>query len=175
MLGTCLDNEPWEFGCVPANQIESSRNKRHQIKWQPGIYVTDKSDGDGFYEVVVHPLYLPWLSDHGFELNLNYNPTKPRDKKKSAYGTEEATRRACDYFLNNAVTVIHSGCGPGLEKCYRDVALKYGLEIPLERAILSYDILVSFFLVGFHSSLTLVRNLKTEFASVLCNYLCSLV
>lgn len=146
-LDTDLENGPWKLGCVPANQIESSSSDWYQIKSKPGIHIAGRSNEGGYYEIAVHSSYLPWLSSRGL-ICLDYNPITPIRDDILFHGSWEATKRAHACFLRNAVNAIRSTRSQGLKKCYRNVARSFGLEIPLERMILNYDILVIFSSIG---------------------------
>ena len=172
-LGTDLNNGQWKLGCVLADQIESSKSKWYTAKLEPGIVVGGKSNDGDSYEVAVHTSYLPWLSFHELDLDLDYNPTTPTNEDKSIHSVWEARRRAQAHFLGNAVNAIRSKCGRGHGECYRDVARSNGLEIPLQREILKHDILVSSSLVSLYIPLTRCsRNLVPNFADALRNGLC---
>ena len=172
-LGTDLNNGRWKLVHVPADQIESSKSKWYKTKLEPGIIVGGTSNDGGSYEVAVHTSYFPWLSFHGLELDLDYNPTTPTDEDKSIYGVWEAIRRAHARFLRSAVNAIRSRHGQGHGECYRDVARSNGLEIPLQREILKHDILVSSSLVCLCIPLIgFSRNPVPKFANALRNALC---
>ena len=92
-----------------------------------------------------------------------------------ALETWKAIKKGHARFLRNAVKRIRSGCCQGYEECCRDLARSNGLRIPLERALLIYDILISSSLFCFPALPTIFRNLIQLFASVLHNTLCSLI
>jgi len=93
-----------------------------------------------FYQVAVNRPYFPWLLLHRFKFQLELDPAKPVDVR--VHGEWVATRNADARFLQDAVEAISSGRSPGLELCYRQIAPSR-LQIPLEWAILSHDILVN--------------------------------
>lgn len=139
---TILTNGPWKLVCATAN------SKSHQIISDLGLTITGESNDGQFYELVVGGSCLSWLSFHGLELNLDYNPTKPMESDVLIHGTWRANRRAQAFFLDRALKAIRlrPSYGPhdqACEACYRDVARSNSLMVLLERAILNHDILVS--------------------------------
>ncbi len=108
-------------------------------------------------------------------MDFKYDPTAPTREDILDHGSWEATKRGRARFLRNAVNGIRSGCCRIYEECCRDLARSNGLTIPLERALLTHDILVSSSLFGFPTLLTIFSNLNHLFASFLHNILCSLV
>jgi hypothetical protein len=112
----------------------------NQIEAAPGIYTAGIIDSGKFYEVAVNSSYIPWLFNHKFELDLDYDPTKSTDTDVLSYGAWEAKSRANARFLKIAVKAIQSG-PPELGLCYREDAQLRGLQIQLEWAILYQDIL----------------------------------
>lgn len=167
------DNQSWKLICVPADQIETSCSKWFDS--EPGIDVVGKTEDGKAYEIVINASYVQWLFFLGYEICLDYDPTAPIKEDILVHGVWEATKRGHTRFLRNAVNRIRSGCSRGYEECCRDVARSNGLRIPLERALLTHDILVSSSLFSFPVPLTFFRNLIHLFASFLHNILCSLV
>ena len=100
----------------------------------------------GSFELVAVTRYLPRISKglHEFQLEVDYNPSQPAEADVRIHGIIEAKRRAQVGFLSNAVKAIRSGWGTGPEQCYRDAARSSGLGAALERAILNWDIQVSY-------------------------------
>ncbi len=126
-------------------------------KWlnsEPGINVVGKTEDGKAYEIVIHISYVQWLFFWGHEKCLDYDPTAPIREDILAYGTWEAAKRGRARFLRDAVKRIRSGCYWEYEECCRDLARSNGLRIPLERALLTHDILVSSSLFGFPVPLT---------------------
>ncbi len=139
---TILTNGPWKLVCVTAN------SKSYQIISDLGLTIVGESNDGQLYELVVGESCLSWLSFHGLELNLKYNPTSPRECDVWIHGTWRANWRAQAFFLDRALKVIrlrqsYEPQGQAREACYRDAARANGLMVPLERAILNHDILVS--------------------------------
>jgi len=89
---------------------------------------------------LIYELYVQWLLFLGWKL---YDPTAPTREEVLAHGTLDATRRGLARFLRNAAYRIRSECYGGYEECCRDLAQLIGLRVQLERALLTYDILVS--------------------------------
>jgi hypothetical protein len=127
---------------LPTPQTERDSSIWNQIKSAPGIYAAGKSNNGNFYVVAVDLSYIPWLFNHKFNLNLNYDPTELAEKDVLYYGACEAKSRANARFLEIAVKAIQSGPRE-LRLCFVEVAQLRGLQIQLEWAILKYDILVS--------------------------------
>jgi hypothetical protein len=139
---TILSNRPWKLVCVTAN------SKSYQIISDLGLTIAGESNDGQSYELVVGESCLSWLSFHGLELNLGYNPTKPTESDILIHGTWRANSRAQAFFLDRALKAIrlrqsYEPHDKAREACYRDVARSNSLMVLLERAILNHDILVS--------------------------------
>jgi hypothetical protein len=76
-------------------------------------------------------------------MDLKYNPTQPGERQKARYGICNATRKARDQWVQDAVDVIYSEPHPAVEQAYRDHARSNNLHEELARAILIHDISVS--------------------------------
>lgn len=171
--GSDLSNQSWKIICVLADQIDTKLS--HWLGSEPGISVAGKTKDGKAYEVAIHASYLPWLCFLECEMCFDYDPTAPTREDILVHGIREATNRGYVYFLRNAVDRIRSDCSQGFELCCRDLARSKGLSIPLERALLIHDILVSYSLFGFPISLTSLRNLIHLFGGLSHGILCSLV
>lgn len=103
-------------------------------------------EAPGSYELVVAEPCLGLLSSnlHGFKLAVGYDPFAPAEDDIRIHGIVEAKKRARVRSLSNAAKAIRKGWRPGAEECYRDATRKVGLETALERAILNWDIQVSY-------------------------------
>lgn len=110
----------------------------------------------------------------GFDQYLDYDPTAPVKEDILVHGTREAIKRSRARFLQKAANRIRSGYCQGYEECCRNIAISNGLQIPLERALLIHDDLVSSSPFDFEIQLTFFRNLIILFASILYNTLCSM-
>lgn len=145
LFRTPPSNNPWELYYVAADEFEPKDSGWSKIASTPGIYVLGKRL-DGFYEVAVDEPYIPWFLHHnfrfldkaGFELQFCYDPTQPTKAELEVYGWGGFHVR----FLQNAVEAIWSSRSQGLELCLRSIAPSV-LQIALEWAILSRDILTS--------------------------------
>lgn len=124
---------------------------------------------------MIHASYVQWFFFFDLEQYFNYDPTAPTTEDVQVYGTLEATKRGHARFVRKAASRIRSGCCRGYEDCCRDIARLNDLEVPLERALLTYDILVSSLAFGFWLLLTFVRNLIYLSVSISRNALRSLV
>jgi hypothetical protein len=111
---------PWELVSVPASEIESDTSQWSQERSKPEVRIIGKYGGND-YEVVIDPSYLLGLKFRQCQMNLDYNPTQPGERRKAIYGTYNATRKARDQWLQHAANVLHE---------------------ELARAILSHDISV---------------------------------
>ncbi len=131
----------WELISVPASEIESDTSQWSQEHWKPKIRIVGKY-GDDDYEVVVDSSYLLWLKFWQYQMNLDYKPTQPEERRKAIYGTYNATRKARDQWLQHAANVIRTEHQPEVQQAYRDHARLNGLHEELARAILSHDIFV---------------------------------
>ncbi len=149
--------------CVPAHEIESNHSR--WLNSEPQINVAGKNEDGKSYEVVVHVSYVQWLFFLGFEQYLDYDPTAPAKEDILVHDTGEAIKRGRARFLRKAADRIRSGCCQGYEECYRHIALSHGLRIPLERALLIHDILVSSSPFDFEIPLTFFRNLTSLMVS----------
>lgn len=92
---------------------------------------------------MIRESYVQWLLFHACELHFDYDPTAPTREDILLHGILEATKRGLARFLRNAAYRIRSGWCQGYEGCCRDLARSNGLRVQLERALLTYDILVS--------------------------------
>ncbi|KAH6667756.1 hypothetical protein B0J14DRAFT_567126 [Halenospora varia] len=153
LFRTPLSNNPWKLCYVATDEIEAEDSDWGKIASTPGIYVLWKRP-DGFYEVIVDESYIPWLLQHKFrflnkaefEFLVGYDPTQPTGIEVDVYGVRGARRRFYVRFLENAFKAIWSRRSRGLELCLRSIVPPY-LEIALEWAVLSRDILESSLLV----------------------------
>jgi hypothetical protein len=142
---------------VTTDEIEAENSDWGKIASTPGIYVLGKRL-DGYHEVIVDESCIPWLLDHNFlfldkaefEFLFDYDPTQPKKIEVEVYGVCGARRRSYVRFLENALEAIWYRRSKGLKSCLRSIAPPY-LEIALEWAILSNDILVIPLLISFMS------------------------
>ena len=97
------------------------------------------------YEIVVATTCLDLLSGfQDFKLVVDYDPFEPAEEDIRIHGIWEAKNRAKINTLNNAAEVTRNGWVHGPAECYRRVVEKAGLGIELEKAILNWDIQVSY-------------------------------
>lgn len=147
---------------MPTDQIEPETSDWGQILSisAPGTYVIGRSSDGKFYEVAVCSSYFPWLVSHKFEfeLGLHYDLTEPVDAEIQLYGRSQARRRAQAHFLESLTTGISSGRGRRFEQYCRRIAPDQ-LQIPLERAILNYRVLVNSTLATPNSHANFIRHL----------------
>ena len=99
-----------------------------------------------FFELAVATPCLDLLSEvfHDFKLVVDYDPFEPAEEAIRVQGIWEAKKRARISALDNAVEAIRKGWGYGPAECYREAFSKAGLATELERAILNWDIRVSY-------------------------------
>ncbi len=100
----------------------------------------------GSYELVVATPCLDLLCQkfQDFKIVVDYDPFEPAEGDIRIHGICEAKKRARINTLNNAAEVTRKGWGHGPAECYRSAIGKAGLGIELERAILNWDIQVSY-------------------------------
>lgn len=100
----------------------------------------------GSYELVVATPCLDLLSEksHEFKLAVDYDPFESAEEDICIHGIWETKKRARINTLNNAAEATRNGWGYGPAECYRIAISKAGLETELERAILNWDIQVSY-------------------------------
>ena len=100
----------------------------------------------GSYELVVATPCVDLLSEkfHNFKIVVDYDPLEPAEDDIRIHGIWEAKRRARINTLNNAAEATRNGWGYGPAECYRRAIGKAGLGTELERAILNWDIQVSY-------------------------------
>ena len=100
----------------------------------------------GPFEVIVATPRLDWLSEkfHDFKLVADYDPFEPVEEDIRTYGIREAKKRVRINTLNNAAEAIRNGWGYGPAECYRNAVEKAGLGTELEKAILNWDIQVTY-------------------------------
>lgn len=105
-----------------------------------------KNENQRSYELVVAMPCLDLLSKipRDFRLVVNYDPFEPAVEDIRIHGIWEAKNRARISTLNNAAEAIRNGWGYGPGECYRNVIGKAGLVIALEKAILNWDIQVTY-------------------------------
>ena len=98
----------------------------------------------GSYEFAVATNCLDLLSkmSHGFKIEVGYDPFEPAEEDIRIFGTSEAIKKAQINTLNNAAEAICNGWGHGPAKCYRMIINEAGLDLELERAIVSWKIQV---------------------------------
>lgn len=100
----------------------------------------------GSYELVVATPCLDLLSEkfQDFKLVVDYDPFEPAEEDIRIHGIRQAKRKARINTLNNAAEVTRNGWGHGPAECYRSVVGKAGLGKELARAILNWDVQVSY-------------------------------
>jgi len=75
---------------------------------------------------------------------VDYDSFELVDEDIRNHGIWEANKRARINTLDNAVEATRNGWGHKLAECYRIAICKVGFETELERAILNWDIQVSY-------------------------------
>jgi hypothetical protein len=100
----------------------------------------------GSYELVVATPCLDLLSEkfHDFKLVVDYDPFEPAEEDIHIHGIWEAKRKARINTLNNAAEATRNGWGYGPAECYRSAIGRADIGTELERAILNWDIQVSY-------------------------------
>jgi len=100
----------------------------------------------GSYELVVATLCLDVLSEkfQNFKIVVDYDPFEPADEDIRNHGIWEANKRARINILDNAAEATRNGWGHGPAECYRIAICKAGFGTELKRAILNWDIQVSY-------------------------------
>lgn len=100
----------------------------------------------GSYELVVATPCLDLLSEksHEFKLAIDYDPFEPAEEDICIHGIWEVKKRARINTPNNAAEATRNGWGYRPAECYRSAISKAGLGTKLERAILNWDIEVSY-------------------------------
>ena len=100
----------------------------------------------GSYELVVATPCLDLLSEkfQDFKSVVDYDPFEPAEEDIRIHGIWEAKKRARINTLNNAAEVTRNGWGHGPAEFYRRAIEEAGLTTELERAILNWDIQVSY-------------------------------
>ncbi len=101
----------------------------------------------GSYELVVATPCLELLLSENFQdfkLVVDYDLLKPAEEDIRIQGIWEAKNRARINTLNNAVEATRHGWGHGPAECYRKAIGKADIGTELERAILNWDIQVSY-------------------------------
>ncbi len=100
----------------------------------------------GSYRLVVAIPCLDLLSDkfYDFKLVVVDDPFEPTEDDIRIQGIWEAKKRARINTLNDAVDATRKGWSYGVAEWYRKVIEKAGLGTELERAVLNWDIQVSY-------------------------------
>ena len=108
-------------------------------------YIVEHTD-PGSSKLVVATSCLDLLSERfrNFKLVVDYDPLEPAEEDRLIHRIWEAKKRARINTLNNAAEATRNGWGCGPAECYRSAIGKAGLEAELERAILNWDIQVSY-------------------------------
>ena len=106
-----------------------------------------KHEHPGSYELVVDTSCLGLLSEklHEFKSTVDYDPFEPTQEDVRIHGSSKARERARINTLSNAAEATRNGWGNGPAECYRRTIEKTGLGTKLQRAILNWDIQVSYF------------------------------
>jgi hypothetical protein len=86
-----------------------------------GVFIGSKSYDNTFYRVAVYKDYLPWLQLSGLKFELSLNPLKPEEAEIRVRGSHVAVINAEEWFLDDTIDVILTGCDPGLESRYREL------------------------------------------------------
>ncbi len=100
----------------------------------------------GSYELVVATSCLDVLSEkfQDFKIVVDYDPFEPADEDIRIHGIWEAKKRARINTLDNAAEATCNGWGHGPAECYRIAICKAGFGTELKRAIMNWDIQVSY-------------------------------
>lgn len=67
------------------------------------------------------------------------NPMQPSDRERNIYGIPNATTKASERFLENAVDAIVQTTNGPAALFYRDIARKYGLVARLEMLVFCFN------------------------------------
>lgn len=108
-------------------------------------YIVEHKDS-GSYSLVVVTRCLDLLLGRfpAFKLNVDYDPFEPAQNDIRIHGIWEAKKRVQINTLIIAAEATRDSWGYGPADCFRSVIRKAGLETELERAILNWDIQVSY-------------------------------
>ena len=126
-------------------ELETSHWRQEQSNGT--VYIVGKHND--VYEIIIDPVYLLRLKYQyrHFELNLEYNPTNPRERQKDVYGIKKASEDARTLWLCHAAHKIRSEKHPEVHPAYRHFARLNGLHEALARATIVYDVSGSLLLV----------------------------
>ena len=92
-----------------------------QERSKPEICIIGKQSDDA-YKVAIDPLYLPVLKSWQCQMDFDYNPTQPGETQQAILGIYNATKKACDRWLQHTAGVICSGLHPKAEQAYHHLA-----------------------------------------------------
>lgn len=108
-------------------------------------------------------------------MHFDYDSTTSTREDILNHDTLKTINKDCAHFLHNAMNMIRSQRHQEYEKCYRELIRSKNLMISLERALLTYDILISYSSFDFSILLIVFRYLIHLFASFLYDILCFLI
>ena len=127
---------------VPTAEVEFEPSHWRQEQLKGTVYIVGKHND--VYEIIIDPVYLPRLKyqyQHlGLNLDLDYNPTSPRERQKDVYGMQKASKDARTLWLCYAAQMVRSEKHPEVQPAYQHFARLNGLHEALARAIIVYDI-----------------------------------
>ncbi len=100
------------------------------------------------YILIIATPCLNLLSEtfYGSKLIIDYNPLEPSEEDKLIHGIWKAEEKARNFTLGIAVQATRMRWGDGPVEYFQVIIRKAGLELEFERAILNWDIQVSFLL-----------------------------
>ena len=121
-----------------------------RVLWDLGITIgivpfIVEHKGPG-YKLIVATQYLGLLSERfrDFKVVVIHDPFEPAEEDIRIHGIWEAKERARTIILNAAAELIRNGWGDGSAEWIRGVIEEAGLGTELQRAILNWDIQVSY-------------------------------
>lgn len=105
----------------------------------------EKHDPCSYILIVAMPcLNLLSRTFYGSELIIDYDPLEPSEVDKRIHGIWKAEERARNFTLGIAVHATRMRWGDGPVEYFQVIIRKAGLELEFERAVLNWDIQVSF-------------------------------
>ena len=121
----------WLLISVSASDIEVGTDFWHRENSKRSLHIVGRYN-ETIYEVLINRAFLPSFEAQGLLLDGEYNPI---------FGV---TQEACNAWLRWAAFNIRSDLHAAVAPTYNIVAQSNGLHEALARAILNYDITVSF-------------------------------
>lgn len=131
-------------------KVVSQWTQENQIEPVPPFHTIEKTPDGHSFHVAAAQTFAAILDEHGFAIDKTVpsDVAQPTKTDINVHGAHEANLRAFKSFSQNAVHGVSLGHRFGLDQYYRAITLDQRMLVPIERAILIRDILVSLRCLG---------------------------